>query len=324
MTDTTKPQDEQPAVATLPDPAQIEELQKQAKLAAELAPEVEKLKAALAKAQGALTDKQKNEINHAVKTTATDIMDPVRYEQLRILARDMFNSAQTPSTYENQEAVFSAMQIGMELGMGPREAVLNGYFIGGRYEIYGKAVGALLRRKGWRWKFTNDADEAQELSRCVVTNVETGEEIEDEFTYEEAELSGFTTNFNKYTKEEQDSLGWKPGANRKRKLRYGVLSLILHTYIPDVMGSATGIAEYSEDYVAAAAADAERHADDKKDAAAAKKANIAKTVKNFKPAKLEEVTPRAVATDAPNMAAIAAKTVGRATGDAARDAEDIQ
>ena len=59
-------------------------------------------------------------------------------------------------------------------------------------------------------------------------------------------MSGFTKD--KYG---NIKLGWKEGANRKRKLRYGVLSQIIHTYLPEVLGSVTGIGDYSEDYMAA-------------------------------------------------------------------------
>ena len=51
-------------------------------------------------------------------------------------------------------------------------------------------------------------------------------------------------------------LGWKEGANRKRKLRYAVLSQILHTYLPEVLGSVAGIGDYSEDYMDAQNLDA--------------------------------------------------------------------
>jgi len=78
----------------------------------------------------------------------------------------------------------------------------------------------------------------------VVRNVNTGEEIEDTFTFKEAELSGFTKD--KYG---NVKFGWKAGANRKRKLRYGVLSQIISTYIPEVIGGIAGVAEYSSDYI---------------------------------------------------------------------------
>lgn len=246
--------------------------------------------------KSALTDKDKRELTMAVKSTTTDIMDPIRYEQLRILARDMFASQQVPSTYITEAQVFSAMQIGLELGFGPREAVLNGYFVGGRYEIWGKAVGALLRRNGWRWRFT-DEDEGQVTA--ILDHYEPGakesdETIEDSYTYEEAELSGFTTHTNKYTKQQEDSTGWKPGANRKRKLRYGVLALVLHTYIPNVMGSATGVAEYSEGYLAAAATDQAREDGAGK---TERKDSIAKAMGKYNGKPLEEVKPRAVETE---------------------------
>lgn len=117
------------------------------------------------------------------------------------------------------------------------------YFVGGKLQIYGKATPAALRRAGWRIR---KFEETKDSCTATVFNPKTDEEITDTFTFQDAELSGFTKD--KYG---NIKLGWKEGANRKRKLRYGVLSQIIHTYLPEVLGSVTGIGDYSEDYMAA-------------------------------------------------------------------------
>ena len=94
-------------------------------------------------------------------------------------------------------------------------------------------------------------DETDDSCTATVYNPKTGEEITDTFTYRDAELSGFVKDSRGGIK-----LGWKPGANRKRKLRYAVLSQIIHTYLPEVLGSVAGIGDYSEDYIDAQNLDA--------------------------------------------------------------------
>lgn len=248
-----------------------------------------------------LTEKDKRELTMAVKSTSTEIMDPVMYEQLRILSRDMYASGQVPKTYESEGQVFAAMQMGVEMGLSPRQAVLQGYFIGGRYEIWGSAVGAILRKKGWRWQFSGeeDGDKVEvTLKHYQPGATEPDEEIQDSYSYEEAEMSGFTTQVSKYSQVEEDKLGWKPGINRKRKLRYGVLDLVLNTYLPDIAGPMTGLKEYSEDYDDAAAIDAAKAAEADKGAKADRRENIGRAMQAYNGGKpLEEVKPRAVSVD---------------------------
>jgi hypothetical protein len=187
-----------------------------------------------------LTDDDKRQINLAVRTQTTSVMNPVEYEQLRIIAKDMHESGAFPESYKNVNQILMAMQMGRSMGLSPHEAISNGYFIRGVYNVYGKAVPGALRRHGWQLQFK---DETQETCTAVLTNTITKEVIEDTYNYAEAVASGYTKD--NYGKEK---VGWKLGMNRKRKLRYGVLSLIIHTYLPDVFGAVGGIVEFSEDY----------------------------------------------------------------------------
>lgn len=203
----------------------------------------------------ALTNDDRREISMAALTTKTSVMDPTEYQQIKVVANDLVKSGALPESFKNAHQVMMAILAGREMGMGTQEALSDLYFVGGRLQIYGKATPAALRRAGWQIvKFEEDA------TQCTATirNAKTGEEITDTFTYEEAELSGFTKD--KYG---NLKVGWKEGANRKRKLRYGVLSQIIHTYVPEVLGAVTGVGEYSEDYLStdAKAAAANKQAD---------------------------------------------------------------
>ena len=188
-----------------------------------------------------LTNEDKRDLTMSIKTTKTDVMDPVAYEQMRLISRDMAASKSLPSTFTNAAQVQMALMAGREMGMTTMESLNDLYFVGGKLQIYGKATPAALRRAGWRIR---KFEETKDSCTATVFNPKTGEEITDTFTFQDAELSGFTTD--KYG---NIKLGWKEGANRKRKLRYAVLSQIIHTYLPEVLGSVVGIGDYSEDYM---------------------------------------------------------------------------
>lgn len=191
--------------------------------------------------QGVLTKKDERDFKLAVMKNKTSVMDPVEYAQTKKLAADFLASGSVARSFDNVNQVMMALLAGREMGMSTTESLNGLYFVDGKLNIYGKATPAALRRHGWQIKFKDESDNS---CTAVVSNVNTGEVIEDTFTFEEAEKSGFTKDRNGNIK-----FGWKPGINRKRKLRYGVLSLIIHTYLPDVVGGVTSIGEYSEDYV---------------------------------------------------------------------------
>ena len=199
-----------------------------------------------------LTDGDKRELMMAMKTTKTSVMDPIAYSQMKQIAADMVASKSLPQTFTNAAQVQMALMAGREMGMTTMESLNDLYFVGGKLQIYGKATPAALRRAGWRIR---EFKEDENQCTATVWNPQTNEEITDTFTYKDADLSGFTKDNRGNLK-----LGWKQGANRKRKLRYAVLSQIIHTYLPEVLGSVAGIGEYSDDYLEAEKLDKEYRA----------------------------------------------------------------
>ena len=195
-----------------------------------------------------LTDEDQREITKAISTTTTSVMNPVEYAQMKKIAADMIASKSLPQTFTNAAQVQMALMAGREMGMTTMESLNDLYFVGGKLQIYGKATPAALRRAGWQIK---KFDETEDSCTATVYNPKTYEKITDTFTYKDAELSGFVKDSRGNIK-----LGWKQGANRKRKLRYAVLSQIIHTYLPEVLGSVAGIGDYSEDYMDAQNLDA--------------------------------------------------------------------
>jgi hypothetical protein len=213
-------------------------------------------------AKSTLTDEDQRAITKAISTTTTSVMNPVEYAQMKKIAADMIASKSLPATFTNTAQVQMALMAGHEMGMTTMESLNDLYFVGGKLQIYGKATPAALRRAGWRIKKFEETDDS---CTATVYNPKTDEEITDTFTYRDAELSGFVKDSRGGIK-----LGWKPGANRKRKLRYAVLSQIIHTYLPEVLGSVAGIGDYSEDYMDAQNLDAEFRREQENEKRAAK------------------------------------------------------
>lgn len=178
-----------------------------------------------------------NDPEKAYKVATTDVMDPVIYKQLKVLANDFIKSRAVPQGFANAEQVFVAMMAGREMGMAPYESLQSLYLVNGNLSLWGKAVIRRIRAFGYMIEYTNESDDA------VTARVIRGkEDYKETYTFKEAEASG-------YTKDSRGAIkfGWRAGTNRRLKLRYGALNLILRTYIPDVMGSALGIAEVIED-----------------------------------------------------------------------------
>jgi hypothetical protein len=171
-------------------------------------------------------------------TQATNYLDPNLYIQLKALAQDFIKSKAIPSVWQSAEQVLVGLQTGAEMGMKPMEAMNSLYPVNGAINVWGKATTRRLKEHGWTIKYSNESQET-----CTATVSKGNKKYTETFTFAEAEESG-------YTKDSYGKLkvGWRPGMNRRKKLRYGVLSLIISTEIPEVLGSAMGIVEVSDDY----------------------------------------------------------------------------
>lgn len=171
-------------------------------------------------------------------TQASSLLDPNVYIQMKALANDFISSKALPKCWETASQVLVGLQTGLEMGMKPMEAMNSLYPVNGAINVWGKATTRRLREHGYSIEYF---DETQET--CSATITKDGQRYTETFEFADAEASG-------YTKDSYGKLkvGWRPGMNRRKKLRYGVLSLIISTYIPEVLGSAAGIVEVSDDF----------------------------------------------------------------------------
>lgn len=171
-------------------------------------------------------------------TEKSILMDPNLYLQMKALAQDFINSGAIPKCWESAAQVLVGLQTGLEMGMKPMEAMNSLYPVNGAINVWGKATTRRLVEHGYAIKYSNESDKS-----CTATVTKGKEKYTETFTFEEAEQSGYTKDKSGFIK-----IGWKPGMNRRKKLRYGVLAFIISTYIPQVLGAAAGIVEVSEDF----------------------------------------------------------------------------
>ena len=173
-----------------------------------------------------------------VATEQTTFFNPIVYAQMKQMATDFIASKAVPRGIENAEQLIMVFQAGYEMGMKPVEAMSSLYIVNGKITPWGPAVIRRLRNFGWRINYQ------ETLESCTATVTNGDESYTDTFTFEMAEKSG-------YTKDRSGSLevGWIPGANRTLKMRYGAISNIVKTYLPEVLGIYAGIAELEMDAV---------------------------------------------------------------------------
>ncbi len=172
------------------------------------------------------------------KSVATEVFDPVTWAQFREMAVAFIDSGALPEN-SNPEQLMVKMQAGYEMGMKPFEAIKGLYIVNGMINIGGRDCIRLLRNHGWKVEYSEESD------RGIMAKVSKGDEsYTDTFTFEEAEKS-------RWTKTSSGSLkpGWIEGANRNLKMRYAVISKIVKSYLPEVMGTAVDIMEVAEDTI---------------------------------------------------------------------------
>lgn len=170
-------------------------------------------------------------------TQKSALMDPNLYIQMKAMANDFIASKAVPQCWQSAAQVLVGLQTGLEMGMAPMEAMNSLYVVNGAINVWGKATTRRLIEHGYRIEYTDETQES-----CTATVTRGDEKYTETMTFQDAIDSGYTTR-------QQPKIGWRPGMNRRKKLRYGCLSLIISTYIPQVLGSAAGIAEVSEDFI---------------------------------------------------------------------------
>lgn len=174
-----------------------------------------------------------------VATKATNIFDPIAYTQLKNLASDLIAGGATSRDVKTAEQMLVKLQAGFELGMTPVQSLNSLYIVNGKTTIYGAALIARLRLRGWRVRYLNES-----VDSTTIEVTRDDEVIEDTFYYQDAVDSGYTSG------DGGEKIGWKKGQNRKLKMRYGAAAQLVKTFLPEVLNDQNiGVTEIDGDVI---------------------------------------------------------------------------
>lgn len=150
---------------------------------------------------------------------------PQNFEGLWNMAKIFAQSGMMPKGLEKPEAVFTAVQYGLEVGLSPMQAVQNIAVVNGRPTIWGDAMLGLVRGSGKLAKIqeeiTGDGD--KQAAICRVWRVGEEEPVVSVFSMSEARHAGLST---------------KPGPwsqYPRRMLQMRARSFALRDMFPDVL-----------------------------------------------------------------------------------------
>lgn len=183
-------------------------------------------------------------MNESTALTVDAYLNQERWNQMEKLAQSLVQSKAFPKNIQNASQALVVMQAGVEMGLKPMEAINGLSIINGVVNPWGKTTVKLLRNHGWKISYEPLMERGGGM-RATITKDD--ESYTDELYFDQAQKSGWTHTHKDGSKVLKPS--WYEGANRELKLRYGVLSKIIKTYVPEVLGSFGDIAEVAEDYV---------------------------------------------------------------------------
>lgn len=227
-----------------------------------------------------------------LETEASGILDPNTWLQMKSIANDFFKSGVAPKAFQNPLQILMALQMGKEMGMQPAESLQSLTVINGMFGVWGKAVPNRLRQHGWSVKYEEGGEGDDQFCTATISRMVKDdaydmkqhlEQFTETITFKEVEQSG-------YTKDKFEKLkpGWLPGLNRRLKLRYDVLDVLIKTYVPEVYGAAAGVAEMLQDIPESAINDGKSKSQQRREqimAAEKKRADVSDG--DFKPSAIE-------------------------------------
>ncbi len=173
-------------------------------------------------------DKLAEQLKKQTWQTETDVFNPVVYQQFKVMANDMAKAGALPKGL-NAEQALVIMQFGSELGIKPFTALQSIYIVNGRLTLWGSMVVSRLTEAGYRIEYDDVVSDKDDDNACTVTVSKGDEGYSETYTFKMARLSGYTDGMKP---------GWKAGTNRKLKLRYGAISVLLKSKLPHLLNGA--------------------------------------------------------------------------------------
>jgi len=164
-------------------------------------------------------------------STNTGVFNPVVYQQFKVMAADMAKAGALPSGLNSQQALV-IMQFGSELGIKPFIALQSIYIVKGRLVLYGSMVISRLTECGYKVDYKDIVSDEDDENACTVMVTKGKEVYEETYTFKMARLSRYTMGKSGL------KAGWVAGTNRKLKLRYGAVSVLLKSKLPHLLNGA--------------------------------------------------------------------------------------
>ena len=138
---------------------------------------------------------------------------PQNFEQLYRLAHIMAQSGLMPKGLTNVASVFVAVQMGLEVGLSPMQAVQNIAVINGRPAVWGDAALGLIQGSGLLEEFKewHEGEEDNYVAKCTVKRKGDPHQADGEFSIADAKRAGLMPNHaeSPWTKYPKRMLQWR-------------------------------------------------------------------------------------------------------------------
>lgn len=188
--------------------------------------------------------------------TQVGFIDPIAFAQMKIVAQEFVKDGAVSPDVKNASQMLMKLQAGSEMGMGITESLNSLYIVNGKITIFGQAVIGRIKKGGWSVAYQEGADNGvADKEWCKAIVYRGGKPKYDEdfnfagFDEQPDEIYTHTMLFSDAKASDgANGPGWKLGRNRALKLRYGAVSAILKTYLPELLGGTSDVKEAAEDY----------------------------------------------------------------------------
>lgn len=115
---------------------------------------------------------------------------PTDMDQMWRMAQAISKSGLGPASMKTTEQVFIAIQMGMEIGLPPMQALRGIAVINGRPALWGDVMWSMVRHAGHRFREWYEGEGADLTAFCELTRGDTGEKITSYFSMADAKAAG--------------------------------------------------------------------------------------------------------------------------------------
>jgi hypothetical protein len=131
------------------------------------------------------------EVNLPALTTGNRVAGivPTNLDEMWRMAKAIVSSQLAPQSLNTPEKVLIAMQMGMEIGLQPMQALRGIGVVNGRPCVYGSVMVAVVRSYGHRFREWYTGEGMDLTAHCELTRADTGEKILSSFSMQDAQVA---------------------------------------------------------------------------------------------------------------------------------------